>query len=168
MKKLSSLLLTSVLAQTGAASELRLTVEIPRLNVAEYHRPYLAAWVERPDQTFVANLAIWYDIALKNNEGETWLKDLRQWWRRSGRNVSMPIDGVSGPTRPPGNHTVQLAASDAALSTLQAGDYNLVVEAAREVGGRELIRIPFSWGAGVQETLANGTAELGAIQLTIQ
>ena len=32
------------------------------MNVAEYHRPYVAVWLERADQSFVGNLAIWYDV----------------------------------------------------------------------------------------------------------
>src|SRR5690606_10447352 len=87
-----------------AAAELEVSVEIPRLDVAEYHRPYVALWLEKPDQSHVANLAVWYDLKMKNKEGEKWLKDLRQWWRRSGRGLEMPVDGVSGATRPVGQH----------------------------------------------------------------
>ncbi len=145
-----------------------MTVEIPRLEVAEYHRPYVAAWIEHPDHRFAANLAVWYDIALKNNEGETWLKDLRQWWRRSGRSLKMPADGVSGPTRPPGTHTLLFPETTGVLAALPPGEYNLVVEAAREVGGRELVRIPFAWGAGPTKADAQGTSELGNIQLVIE
>jgi hypothetical protein len=34
-----------------------------------------------------ANLSVWYDIELKDQEGEKWLKDIRQWWRRTGRDA---------------------------------------------------------------------------------
>jgi hypothetical protein len=131
-----------------AAAELKLTVEIPQLKVAEYHKPYVAIWVENQDQAAVANLAVWYDLKLKNNEGETWLKDLRQWWRRSGRELDMPVNGISGATRAPG---VQ---------------YNLVVEAAREVGGREVVKVPFQWPPKrPQNAQAKGGSELGAVTL---
>ena len=33
------------------AADLAVTVEIPRLSVAEYHKPYVAIWVEAPDAT---------------------------------------------------------------------------------------------------------------------
>ncbi|MFX6846194.1 DUF2271 domain-containing protein, partial [Acinetobacter baumannii] len=66
-------------AWPAVAADLSLKVEIPRLNVAEYHRPYVAIWIEKPDQAHVANLAVWYDIKLRNNEGNKWLKDLRTW-----------------------------------------------------------------------------------------
>ena len=81
---------------SAIAADLDLSIEIPRLKVAEYHRPYVAAWIERPDNSVAANLLVWYDVDMKNGEGTKWLKDIRQWWRRSGRTLKMPVDGVSG------------------------------------------------------------------------
>jgi len=150
------------------AADLQLDVEIPRLDVAEYHRPYVAIWLERPDQSQVANLAVWYDTKLKDKEGEKWLKDLRQWWRRSGRSLEMPVDGVSGATRAVGSHRLQFSDRQAPLKTLEAGEYRVVVEAAREVGGRELLRVPFSWPPKQSaEHQAQGQSELGAITLKL-
>jgi hypothetical protein len=154
--------------QASAAPEMTVSVEIPQLAVAEYHRPYVAIWVERPDQQAVGNLAIWYDGKLANRRGETWLKDMRQWWRRAGRELQLPIDGVTGATRAPGRHSLRVDAGRGALSALQPGQYSLVVEAAREVGGRELLRIPFQWPpAAAQEGQAQGGHELGAVTLRI-
>ena len=150
------------------AAELKIDVEIPRLPVAEYHRPYVALWLERPDKSHVANLAVWYDLKLKDNEGEKWLKDLREWWRRSGRSLQMPIDGVSSATRAVGTHSLTFDDSKPPLKDLPAGDYRLVVEAAREVGGRELLRLPFSWPpqkAAKQQ--AQGASELGNVTLEL-
>ena len=150
------------------AADLQLDVEIPRLDVAEYHRPYVAIWLERPDQSPVANLAVWYDTKLKDKEGEKWLKDLRQWWRRSGRSLEMPVDGVSGATRAVGSHSLKFSDKQAPFKTLKAGEYRVVVEAAREVGGRELLRVPFSWPPQQNtEHQAQGKSELGAINLTL-
>ena len=67
------------------AADMNLTVEIPTLKVAEYHRPYVAVWIEREDHSVAANLAVWYDVKKADGEGTKWLKDMRQWWRRSGR-----------------------------------------------------------------------------------
>ncbi|MBP8742173.1 MAG: DUF2271 domain-containing protein, partial [Pseudoxanthomonas sp.] len=45
----------------------------------------------------------------------------------------------------------------------------LVVEAVREVGGRELVKIPFSWPAKApQSGKAQGSSELGAVTLAIK
>lgn len=150
------------------AADLQVSVEIPRLQVAEYHRPYVAIWLEHPDQSHAADLAVWYDVKMKDQEGEKWLKDLRQWWRRSGRSLQLPVDGVSAATRAVGSHTLTVDDSQAPLKDLPPGDYRLVVEAAREVGGRELLRVPFSWPATEQQThQAQGESELGAISVTV-
>jgi len=166
------LLLTSLLAgatvRVAQGAELNVEVEIPRLDVAEYHRPYVAVWIENPDQSVAADLAVWYDVAKKNNEGAQWLKDLRQWWRRSGRGQTFPVDGVSGATRPVGKHALHLNAAAPQLAGLKPGQYGLVVEAARESGGRELVRVPFQWPpnrAGQQS--ARGDHELGTVDLGV-
>ncbi|WP_421682441.1 DUF2271 domain-containing protein [Stutzerimonas urumqiensis] len=162
------LALSLLLAAPVSAAELTASVEIPRLRVAEYHRPYVAIWIEGADQRHVANLAVWYDVTLKDAEGEKWLKDLRQWWRRSGRKLDMPVDGVSGATRAVGTHTLTFDDAHQPLASLEPGSYQLVVEAAREVGGRELVKLPFSWPVEAAHTEhAKGETELGAIALTL-
>jgi hypothetical protein len=150
------------------AADMLISVEIPRLNVSEYHRPYVAVWLEKADQP-VANLAVWYDVNLKSNEGTKWLKDLRQWWRRSGRELQMPVDGLSGATRPPGRHQLAFSTQQASMAGLPQGEYTLVVEAAREVGGRELLRLPFQWPPNAPQTQgAKGEAELDTITLELK
>ena len=150
-----------------SAADLQIEIEIPRLDVAEYHRPYVALWIEQGNQ-HITDLNVWYDLKMKNNEGEKWLKDMRQWWRRSGRSLELPVDGVSAATRAVGTHTVNFSRDSAALKPLKAGNYELLVEAAREVGGREILRIPFSWPAQqTQVARAQGSSELGRITLTV-
>lgn len=168
MRVLIPVAVTGLLVGQAHAAELAVKVEIPRLNVAEYHRPYVAIWIEGPDQS-VSNLAVWYDTKLKDAEGTKWLKDMRQWWRRSGRELTMPVDGVTGATRAPGEHRVVFTEGKAPMPKLAAGQYQLVVEAAREVGGRELLRVPFQWPAkSAQTSKAQGEHELGAISVDIK
>ncbi|MFC0253605.1 DUF2271 domain-containing protein [Massilia consociata] len=170
MKLSHSLALTLPLASSWAmGADLSVKFELPRLNVAEYHKPYVAIWLERADQSVAANLAVLYDVKMKNREGEKWLKDLRTWWRKAGREASMPIDGVSGATRAPGTHTMKFDAARSGLDKLPAGDYTLVVEASRESGGREVVKLPFNWaGKGKASASAAGKDELGAVSLQIQ
>ena len=163
--------LSSLLTGSLAAGELNVSIEIPRMSVAEYHRPYVAIWVEKPDQSVATNLAVWYDVkkTTGSEPGTTWLKDMRQWWRKSGRDLTMPVDGVSGATKPPGTHQVTFAEGNAPLGNLPPGSYNLVVEAAREVGGRELLRIPFQLPAKApQNGKVQGEHELGAVTLAVK
>lgn len=169
MRTLVTVSLSGLLATPLYAADLSVKIEIPRLTVSEYHRPYVAVWVERPDQSVSTNLAVWYDLKLKENEGTKWLKDLRQWWRRSGRTMTMPADGISGATRQPGEHQLTFAAGKAPLGDLPPGEYGLVVEAAREVGGRELLRVPFQWPPPAAKTAAvQGEHELGAVTLDVK
>jgi len=132
------------------------TVTVPQLSVAEYHRPYVAVWLEPAGGGAARTLAVWYDTRKRGQEpGTKWLPDLRAWWRKGGRSLSMPADGVSGATRPPGRYTLPLPAG------LKPGAYVLNVEAARETGGRELVSVPITVPAGTAK--ASGSHELGAI-----
>lgn len=154
-------------AAPALAADLRVDIEIPRLQVAEYHAPYVAVWIERPDQTAVATLSIWYDVAKRNNEGQTWLADVRTWWRKIGRSMTLPADGVSGATRAPGRHSVTFRADNAALRGLAPGQYTIAVEAARELGGREVVRVPIQWNGQAVTASGQGTTELGAISVAV-
>lgn len=156
------------IATPALAADLTVGIEIPRLTVAEYHRPYVAVWIETPEETAVKTLAVWYDTKNPKGEGATWLKDMRQWWRRTGRTLDKAaINSFSGPTKAPGKQ--QLVVPAARLADLKPGSYTLVVEAAREVGGREVVKVPFTWtGKTGKGGSAKGASELGAITLTIK
>lgn len=159
----------ALLAAPLAAAELSLTVQIPPQQVAEYHRPYAAIWIERADHSVAAQLAVWYaQKDSKEGAGSKWLPDLRQWWRRGGRELSLPVDGVSGATRPVGQHRLSFTAGQPPLGTLVAGQYTLVVEGAREVGGREVVRVPFTWpAASAQHLSVQGEREIGSVNLDL-
>ena len=159
----------AVAAAPAVAADLNVTVEIPRLSVAEYHKPYVAIWIENPaDASAAGPLAVWYDADNKEDHGGKWLKDMRQWWRKAGREMSFPADGISGATRAPGPQKLVFAGSKGALKALKPGQYNLVVEAAREVGGHEAVRVPFTWGKPGKPAAAKGSAELGAVTVSVK
>mgnify|MGYP001585622981 FL=1 len=64
MRRLLTVTITGLAAAPLApamAADMNVKVEIPRLNVAEYHRPYVSMWIERADQSPVTTLAVWYD-----------------------------------------------------------------------------------------------------------
>lgn len=174
MKLSHSLALTLPLALPLApgwamAADLTVKFELPQLSVAEYHKPYVAIWIERPDQSVASTLAVLYDVKKRDNAGTKWVKDLRTWWRKAGRDVTLPMDGVSGATRAAGTQTMTFAPAHTGLDKLPAGDYKLVIEAAREAGGRELVRVPFTLPAkGKVEAAAAGKEELGAVSIAIQ
>lgn len=135
------------------------TVTIPTLKVAEYHRPYVAIWLEPAGGGQAHTLALWYQSKQTGKEpGTKWLSELRTWWRKGGRSMKLGPDGVSGATRAPGKYTLQLPAN------LKPGQYVLSVEAARETGGREILSINVTVPNTTGQT--SGKTELGAITVS--
>ncbi len=157
MHKTTLLLLGGAIAAPAIAAPAgTVTITIPRLSVAEYHKPYLAVWLEPVGGGAPRTLAVWYDLKKRGNDpGTKWLADLRAWWRKGGRSLTMPADGVSGATRSPGQYTIPLPAD------VKPGQYVLNVEAARETGGRELVSVPLAAGART-----TGKTELGAVAIS--
>lgn len=157
MRLSSVVLLSGAVAAPAAAGTVSVT--IPKLAVAEYHRPYVAVWLEPQGGGAARTLAVWYDIRKQGAEpGTKWLNELRAWWRKGGRSMAMPANGVSGATRAPGTYTIPLPAD------VKPGAYVLNVEAARETGGRELVQVPVTVPAG--QGRAAGSHELGAVAVS--
>lgn len=158
--KSSSLLAPVLVLAPGAAMAGSISIDLPRLSVAEYHRPYVAIWIEGAGIQ-PRTLAVWYDADHRGDPGTKWLSDLRGWWRVAGRNIGTPPSGISGATRAPGHHTIPLPAD------LKPGAYTLKVEAARETGGRELVSIPFTLPRTGGKGAGNGAnGEIGAVAVT--
>ncbi len=154
----TSLMLTlgGVALTPAIAAAETVTVTIPQLPVAEYHKPYVAIWLEPQGGGAARTLAVWYDVKMRGNEpGTKWLSDLRAWWRKGGRSMAMPANGVSGATRAPGQYSIPLPAD------VKPGAYVLNVEAARETGGRELVQVPLTVPRA--QGRATGSHELGAV-----
>ena len=175
MHRLAGFLIALGAGTSLQAASVQLTLELPKIEGSEYTRPYVAVWVEREDRSVAANLALWYQgkegkdaQSGKTEPGSKWLSDLRQWWRRSGRDQVLPLDGVSGATRPAGQHQLAFAGDKPPLATLAPGSYKLMIEVAREVGGREVVSVPFSWPPSAPEHLdAQGSHEIGAVRLDL-
>ncbi|KQS03831.1 hypothetical protein ASG11_05890 [Sphingomonas sp. Leaf357] len=157
MRASNLVLLSGVLA--GPAMAGTITVTIPAQKVAEYHRPYVAIWLEPAGGGTARTIALWYETKKTGKEaGTKYLADLRAWWRKGGRSMTVPADGISGATRAPGQYSVKLP------DNIKPGQYVLNVEAARETGGRELITLPLT----VPNPAARGSgkAELGAVTVS--
>jgi len=161
MRNSSLLLLGGMIAlPVGAANAAgTVSIAIPQLKVAEYHRPYMAVWLEPVGGGAIQTLAVWYDVKKGGNEpGTKWLSDLRAWWRKGGKSLDLPANGVSGATKAPGTYTLALPAN------LKPGAYTLNVEAARETGGREVVSVPIAVPA--KAASVSGKTELGAVTLS--
>lgn len=150
-----------IVAVPASAQEGTATFELPRLKVTTYRKPYVAVWLEDATGKQIKVYSVIFD---QSKIGERWLPDLKTWWRRGGRAMNMAASGISRPTRGPGQYKVAMGS----LSGLSAGKYALVVEAARENGGREIVKAPFDWKPGTKiVTSASGSTELGRVSLTI-
>ncbi|MED5547111.1 MAG: DUF2271 domain-containing protein [Pseudomonadota bacterium] len=144
-----------VQAQSGAV-----TIELPRVSDPNYRKPYLAAWLEEASGKPLAVSAVLHD---QSRIGSRWLSELRTWWRKRGRDMTMPADGISAPTRAAGRHTIAIKG----LAGLGDGTYRLVVEAAREKAGREVVNVPvIIRGGQVRAASAQGHRELGHVRVS--
>lgn len=163
---LLSLMFVAGAAQSG--EQAKLDVTLPEHDVAEYHKPYLAVWIEDSKRK-ATQVAVWYDVEMREDKGKEWLKDLRQWWRRGGRSLDLPYDGLTSATKGPGDYTLD-SQLNSALAELPEGKYTLRVEAAREVGGREVVSLPFSLplSANVLPIEMTGKSEIGRVALRLE
>jgi len=161
MRATSYVLIGSAIATTvaGVAQAGTISVTLPAMSVAEYKKPYVVGWLEPAAGGPPRSVFLWYAIKKGNAEaGTKWLADLRTWWRKSGRTMKLPADGISGATKAPGTHTIPLP------TDLAPGAYILNVEAAREHGTRELVRVPLWIPASTGRT--SGKVELGTVTIS--
>ena len=110
---------------------------LPKIDAHPYHKPFVAVWLETADRQPIETIAIWYDDA-------EWLKDLRQWWRKLGReqHLSGAIDSISGATQKPGTHLIRWK------GTVDVKEAMINIEVAREEGGRSYHREAISMTQG--------------------
>lgn len=150
-------------AKPAWSAEAYLYVELPRAS----HRPYVGIWLENAsDKSFVSNVAVWYDKDKGIARNKQWMGDMRQWWRKTGGLASTALDGVTGASRGAGVHTINLSAARIS-SGLKPGNYEIVIEASREHGTTELLRMPLAWPpTPPQDTTIQGKLELGRVRLT--
>ncbi|MEL6861989.1 MAG: DUF2271 domain-containing protein [Pseudomonadota bacterium] len=103
---------------------------IPELDVANYERPYIAAWVADSNRKLVR-------ILLLAGPEERWMEENYYWHRRFGRKAGSLPDALSEPTRKPGQYLIQWDGLDHDGAPAPAGDYVLHIEAAREHGDHQ-------------------------------
>lgn len=145
---------------------IQVELELPALQVDPYFKPYVAVWLETPKRDYVATLCVWYNESKKEGGGTKWLKDILQWWRKSGSRTFPEIDGTSGATKRPGNYRILWDGKDSRGDKVPNGDYFLNFEAVREDGGREFKRQAITLGQ--QKTIElSGASELKKISIQL-
>jgi len=154
-------------AQVFSAQKMTVQFEIPVLDVNPYHRPYVAVWIEDAERRGVESLSVWY-------EGDKWLKDMRQWWRKLGRTKAGAYDGVTGATQRPARYQISWNGTrwnktQTEKIAVEPGEYFVNIEVAREAGGRDFLRQKISWRNGQpQKFVLNGKVELGSVQIHVE
>jgi len=160
MKKISlALVLLSGLVLPATASDLEIALQLPKISEGQYHRPYVAVWVEDSSEKSVRLIEIW-------REKPDWIKDLRRFWRKTGRADQPLVDARTGATKGPGQYRLRWDGKDDQGVAVPNGEYQLVIEAAREHGGRQLVKQKFNWdGSAVALSVVAGN-EIGQVQLS--
>ena len=122
----------------------------------------LAVWVRDAENRPVRAISLW-------SEKPRYLDELRNWYRdypmvtRFGGELS---PSISSATRPPGKYTLRWDGKDDKGNPVKPGKYTILVEAAREHGGYDLMRqeVDFDGKTPVQFTLPAGN-EIAGVQL---
>lgn len=134
-----------------------------------YRRPYVAVWVEDKDGFPVKTLSL---FLMTDNPGPRWHRDLRRWYTSDQMRLLVDqkklIGTVSKPTRNPGSYKVGWDGSDDHGKPLPDGKYTLYIEAAREHGTYQLMKSPFSLGAGDFELKLEGNVEIQSASMSFK
>jgi thiamine biosynthesis lipoprotein len=139
----------------AAASVLEVSFELPRIDAANYRKPYVVVWVTDADKTLVKTLLILGKRA-------SYQEDNYVWWRRYGRKQPEIVDTTAKPTRAPGRYAVGWDGTDAAGRAAAPGAYLIHIEAAREHGGHAYQTIPVTLDGAAGGADAAVKDELGA------
>jgi thiamine biosynthesis lipoprotein len=114
----------------------------PEAPTGRYRRPFVAVWVEDPNGAQVRTLTLW--VSMGGSGPFQWLPDLKRWYpseedRKRLENKDIFFT-VARPTRQPGKYSVIWDGKDNHGKALDAGEYTIHVEAAREHGTYQGIR----------------------------
>jgi len=147
--------LTTRLAQADAPAkapvellELVVKFELNKPDDEQYHRPYVAVWLENADNFPVRTAVLWIQTT---QPGPRWHRDLLRWFKndrvRKLADEKNLIGVISGATRGPGEYKAVFDGRDDSGKPLKPGKYTLYIEAAREHGTYQLIRHPLQLSA---------------------
>jgi len=134
----------------------KISFALPKINDAEYRKPYVAIWIANQKGQVVKNLLIL-------GQSERWMQENRSWWRLQGRKAPNLLDGFARPTRRPGRYTVSWNGRDDYGKQLAKGQYKLYAEVVRENGGHEKISIAVELADQKQSIHIKGKEEIDSL-----
>jgi thiamine biosynthesis lipoprotein len=142
------------------AYELTVALEIPQTQGFGARRPYVAVWIEDKDRFPVRTLTVMF-------EKSRWLNELRAWYRddrlRALSEGTEILNSITSATRSPGKYTFRWDGKDNAGRPVKEGRYTVLVEAAREHGGYNLVKREMSFAGEPAQAQAPPEGELGAV-----
>ena len=138
--------------------EYSVSLNIPKMDVANYERPYVAIWIADKDRNLIRTLL------LAGNEPR-WMEENYYWHRRFGRKSGSIVDAVSEPTRRPGDYELIWDGRDHNGHVVPDGSYILHVEAAREHGGHQHDSLSFDLASKAFSMEIEPGDELGLVTL---
>lgn len=165
------------------AVSLSLSIELPAQGPSS-KRPYVSVWIQ-PDPSVPSSNIVAANTPLQQQllllgEQVRWYPELRSWWRaikpllpgsaeQQQQQLQQMVDQWAGATRKAGVHQFDWPARRADGQPLTPGAYQLLVEAAREGGGRELVKLKLRWPLATgQQLQARGQHELGLVELQVR
>lgn len=142
--------------QRGQIYQAKISFSLPKLNNAEYRKPYVAIWIENQQRKVIKNLLIL-------GQNERWMQKNRSWWRVQGRKTPNLLDGFARPTRRPGEYHISWNGRNDFGQQLPNGQYKLYAEVAREHGGHEKLSLNFELGEQKQVVNKKGKKEINSL-----
>lgn len=136
------------------AKQIEVSFELPSFETANYHKPYVAIWIESPERN--ETLLLWH---LNKRSKDKWLVDIRRWWRKQGRYDETP-DGVTGATKGPGGYKKT-------FNIEGVTKFKFYIEVVREDGGRSLLKQVIDLNDSITEYKLKADKEVGPILIKI-
>lgn len=142
-------------AALPAGMGVEVTYNLPKIEAANYRKPFVIVWVTDAEKNPIKTLLI-------TGKKAEWQEDNYVWWRRYGRKDPKQVEAMGQPTRAPGRYTVAWDGTDASGKRAPQGTYLIHIEAAREHGGHAYQTIEVKLGAAPAAGQAPAKDELGA------
>jgi hypothetical protein len=107
-----------------------------------YRRPYVAIWIENKEGRPIRTLTLW--VSMGGSGPFQWIPDLKRWYKadqiRKQTDKKEMVFTIARPTRPPGKYRVIWDGKDDHGKPAPAGEYTLLIDAAREHGTYQNLR----------------------------
>ena len=132
------------------------------------HNPYVAVWVEDSDGVPVRIVHFEYQIG----KGRRWIDDMKRWARVDEAFVALgkesSADTTTSATRVPGTYSVAWDGKNADGDYVKNGKYSVYVEAAREKGPYQFVKIDITVAGSTVTVAGTPNGELTAVSVALK